>query len=207
MPGEEKALKIEKHLYEGLSHSICVSNLAYKIGKELELEENICYELAKAGLLHDIGKIKLSRYLFGDKDDVMTVDELRYVRLHPQLGFAILKNYEYSEFVLESILYHHENIDGSGYPNNLKDSEIPYGAKIIRVCDVFSALITDRPYRSAFDMETAIELMIDEVKNFDMEIFLTFLKVVHEEDIENLLELENNNNHLLRRIHYDYTGT
>lgn len=207
MPGVEKVLKIEKHLYEGLTHSICVSNLAYKIGKELELEEDVCYELAKAGLLHDIGKIKLSRYLFGDKDDVMTVDELRYVRLHPQLGFDILKNYEYSDFVLKSILYHHENIDGSGYPNNLKAGEIPYGAKIIRVCDVFSALITDRPYRSAFDIETAIELMIDEVKNFDMEIFLAFLKVVHEEDIENLLKFENNSNHILRRIHYDYTGT
>ena len=62
---------------------------------------------------------------------------------------------------------------------NLEGKKIPVGARIIRVCDVFSALSSDRPYRKAFDMETVMELMIDEVKNFDMEVFLAFQKVVH----------------------------
>ncbi len=64
----------------------------------------------------------------------------------------------------------------------------PLGARIIRVCDVFAALTTDRPYRRSFDMDTAVELMIEEVKNFDMKIFLAFLNVIHQEDIEDILD-------------------
>jgi HD-GYP domain-containing protein (c-di-GMP phosphodiesterase class II) len=58
------------------------------------------------------------------------------------------------------------------------------GARILRVCDVFSALISDRPYRRAFDKETAMELMIEEVKNFDMEVFLAFQRVIHNDSSE-----------------------
>ena len=62
--------------------------------------------------------------------------------------------------------------------------DIPLGARIIRVCDVFAALISDRPYRKSFDMDTAVELMIEEVKNFDMKIFLAFMRLLHEDGIE-----------------------
>ena len=86
---------------------------------------------------------------------------------------------KYSDFVLKSILYHHENYDGSGYPSNKSGEEIPIGARILRVCDVFAALRSDRPDRKAFDMETVMELMIEEVKNFDMQVFLAFQRVVH----------------------------
>ena len=83
-------------------------------------------------------------------------------------------------------MYHHENYDGTGYPGNLYGENIPIGARILRVSDVFSALISDREYRSAFDVETAVEMMIDEVENFDMKIFLAFQRVVHEVDIEKI---------------------
>ena len=91
-----------------------------------------------------------------------------------------LKDQDYSETVLQSILYHHENYDGSGYPSNLSGDSIPLGARILRVCDVYAALISDRPYRKAFDVSSVIELMIDEIKNFDMEVFLAFQRVVHD---------------------------
>ena len=73
------------------------------------------------------------------------------------------------------------HFDGSGYPEHLAGETIPFGARILRVCDVFAALTTDRPYRKKFDKYTALEMMIDEVKNYDMLIFLTFQKIVHEE--------------------------
>ena len=73
---------------------------------------------------------------------------------------------------------------------NLSGEEIPLGARILRVCDVFSALISDRPYREAFDIDTAVELMIDEVKNFDMKIFVCFQKVIHYDKIEDILGIE-----------------
>ena len=93
------------------------------------------------------------------------------MRMHSTLGYEELKDQGYSEFVLESILYHHENYDGTGYPDNLIGDQIPIGARILRVCDVFAALTSDRPYRTAFDVATVMELMIDEIKNFDMEVF------------------------------------
>ena len=100
--------------------------------------------------------------------------------MHSALGYEELKGQGYSKFVLESILYHHENYDGTGYPYNLTGEEIPIGGKMnSRVCDVFAALSSDRPYRSAFDTSTVMELMIDEIKNFDMEVFLAFQRVIH----------------------------
>lgn len=162
-----------------LHHGVTVSNLAYDVAKELGLEESKCYELAIAGMLHDIGKLKLTGYINGQESNPLVIEELKYVRMHSTLGYEELKGQGYSDFVLESILYHHENYDGSGYPSNKAGEEIPIGARILRVCDVFAALSSDRPYRKAFDMKTVMELMIEEVKNFDMEVFLAFQRIVH----------------------------
>ena len=162
-----------------LKHGVVVSNLAYDVAKELGLGEEECYQLAIAGMLHDIGKLKLEGYINGQEQNPMVIEELKYVRMHSTLGYEILKDQGYSEYVLESILYHHENYDGTGYPSNLSGDSIPLGARILRVCDVYAALISDRPYRKAFDISTVIELMIDEIKNFDMEVFLAFQRVVH----------------------------
>ena len=81
-------------------------------------------------------------------------------------------------------------MDGSGYPDNLRGEEIPYGARIIRVCDVFAALISDRPYRKSFDQDTALELMIEEVKNFDIKVFLAFQRVIHQKNYQDLALVE-----------------
>lgn len=174
---------IDMNISNAVEHGIYVSNLAYAIGKKLNLPEEMLKDLAVAGMLHDIGKIKLSTYLYNDDDSRFVVEQLRYVRMHSKLSYEILKEMEYNDFILESILYHHENYDGSGYPENLHGEEIPLGARILRVCDVFIALTSDRAYRKALDVEGAVELMIEEVKNFDMQVFLAFLKVVHEVDV------------------------
>lgn len=170
---------LEFDLSTELQHGMTVSNLAYEVARELGLEEDKCYELAIAGMLHDIGKLKLTGYINGQERNPLVIEELKYVRMHSTLGYEELKGQGYSEFVLESILYHHENFDGSGYPSNKAGEEIPIGARILRVCDVFSALNSDRPYRKAFDIQTVMELMIEEVKNFDMEVFLAFQRIVH----------------------------
>ena len=180
----EEAIKttdriLEFDLSAELSHGIVVSNLAYAVASEMKLDEKICYELAIAGMLHDIGKLKLTGYIYGQEQDPLLIEELKYVRMHSTLGYEELKGQGYSDFVLESILYHHENYDGSGCPSNLAGNDIPIGARILRVCDVFAALSSDRPYRSAFEVSTVMELMIDEIKNFDMEIFLAFQRVIH----------------------------
>lgn len=160
-------------------HAMLVSNLSYSVGKELGLDEEICQCLFDAGILHDIGKEQLASCIYEDENNPLMVEEMKYVRMHSQLGYEILKKRGYSDFILEAVLHHHENMDGSGYPDNLMGEEIPFGSRIIRICDVFAALISDRPYRKSFSEEMALELMIDEVKNFDIKIFLAFQRVVH----------------------------
>lgn len=174
----------EEDITEEVNHGIRMSNLAYHVAKELGLYENTCQELAIAGMLHDIGKLRVSGYLYGRDANTLKIEEMKYVRMHPRLGYEILMRYDYSDFIVESILYHHENYDGSGYPENLAGDQIPLGARVLRVCDVYAALTSDRPYRKAFDEETAVELMIEEVKNFDMKVFLAFQRVVHEEHLK-----------------------
>ena len=183
-PGQAEIFKsgdrlLDVDLSEELNHGIAVSNLAYAVAAELGQDEEFCYQMAIAGMLHDIGKLKLTGYINGQEKDPLLIEELKYVRMHSSLGYEELKDQGYSELVLQSVLYHHENYDGSGYPSNLRGDSIPLGARILRVCDVYAALSSDRPYRKAFDVSTVIELMIDEIKNFDMEVFLAFQRVVH----------------------------
>lgn len=173
--------ELEIDLEEGIMHGMLVSRLAGLLAKEMGFDKEFCNEMAVTGMLHDIGKLKLTPYLYGRKDNTLHIEEMKYVRMHSTFGYEILKEKDYSDTILKAIYYHHENYDGSGYPKNLKGQDIPIGARIIRTCDVFAALVSDRPYRKAFDIDTAIELMIDEVKNFDMEIFLAFQRVVYYE--------------------------
>lgn len=184
---------ISLDLSEELKHAVQVSNLAFHVASELNLDEKVCNELAVAGMLHDIGKLKLINYIYGEENPLI-IEELKYVRMHSTLGYEELVGKGYSDHILKSILYHHENYDGSGYPANLRGEEIPLGARILRVCDVYSALRSDRPYRKALNMDSAMELMIGEVKYFDMKIFLAFQRVVHKQTeyigMEDVLDYE-----------------
>ena len=141
---------LEFDLASELHHGMLVSNLAYAVAEEMGLPHEQCYELAIAGMLHDIGKLKLTSYINGQEQDPLVIEELKYVRMHSALGYEELKGQGYSDFVLES-----------------------------------AALISDRPYRRGFDISSVMELMIDEVKNFDMQVFLAFQRVVHNGDGQN----------------------
>ena len=172
---------LQYSLREQLVHGMRVSNLACGLAKELGLPEDYCYDMAVAGMLHDIGKERVSNALDEDAERLI-VEEIHYVRLHSQASYEILKQRGYSERILQTVLYHHENMDGSGYPENLSGEAIPLGARIIRVCDVYAALTSDRPYRKSFDRKTAVELMIEEIKDFDIKVFLAFQRMLHEEN-------------------------
>lgn len=174
---------IQTDLQKEIDHGIRVSNLAYRVGRRMKLPEDTCYQLAVSGLVHDIGKLEIMKFMYSRGEGApLHVEEMRYVRTHPALGYVILNEEGFSAEIAQWVLYHHENYDGSGYPSNKCGEEIPTGARILRVCDVYAALTTDRSYRQAYDPETAVRLMIDEVKNFDMKVFLAFLEVIHEND-------------------------
>ena len=103
-------------------------------------------------------------------------------------SYDVLKKYDYSDNIMEVVLSHHECYDGSGYPDGLVGEDIPIGARILKVTDEFAALISDRPYRKAFDIDTAVSIMIDEVKNLDMKVFILFQRLIHEESTLELIK-------------------
>jgi HD-GYP domain-containing protein (c-di-GMP phosphodiesterase class II) len=174
-------------LDEALEHGMIVSNLAFMLSKELEMDSEFCYDMALAGMVHDIGKLKIRSYLLNKYDSILAIDEARYVRMHPGSGYAILKEKGFNDRVLLAVLCHHENFDGSGYPNNLKGEKIPMEARILHVCDCFGALLSNRTDKSSFDLHSAIAVMVDEVKNFDMKVYLAFQNMVFSKEFEAFL--------------------
>ena len=172
----------EQDLNDAIRHGMCVSRLSSELARELGLSEDEIHKIAVAGMIHDIGKLRITPYIYG-RGNSMKMEEMRYVRLHAKLGADIVKKEGYGDDIADIILYHHENYDGSGYPFCLQGDEIPIGARIIRVCDVFVALISDRAYRKAFEPKTALLMVIDEVRHFDMNVFLAFQRIINTTDI------------------------
>ena len=178
---------MQSALEDELLHGIKVANLAFLLAKRVGFSYEQSKELAIAGLLHDLGKMQMSPQIYERDENTLDVEEMVKRRSHPKISYDILMRYNYSDFILETILYHHENYDGSGYPRNLVATDIPSGARVLAIVNMFVALVSDRPYRKSFDKDTAIELMIGEVKNYDMRYFLAFLKMIHEIDIDELI--------------------
>lgn len=178
---------------ESVEHGMIVSNLAFMVSKELNMDPQFCYDMAVAGVVHDVGKLKIGSFLLDKLDKLdnlenfMVVDEAHYIRIHPSMGYAILKERGFCDRILSAVLTHHENYDGSGYPGNLKGEEIPIEGRILHVCDCFGALISNRQFRKAFDLETAMEVMIDEIKNFDMKVYLAFQHLAFSREFKYML--------------------
>lgn len=135
--------------------AIYARRLAERIGLKATAVENI----RLGGLLHDIGKIGLSAVVLNNTQNWLSDDMLAEVRLHPLLGVAVLSDFDIPAAVIECVQYHHEKIDGSGYPFGLRDDQIPLGAKIIRVADCFDAITTDRPYQQRKSWVQALAIL------------------------------------------------
>ena len=185
---------IQVDFKNAIKHAVLVSKLSALVSKELGESAEFTRKVTLASMLHDIGKLRLSKYLYGRNKTSLDIEELKYVRRHAKFSLDITKEAGFDEEIQEMVYHHHENYDGSGYPDYLAGAEIPFGARILRVCDMFGALVSTRPYRSAFDIETAVEMMIDEIKNFDMRVFLAFQRVIHSEEFEEVQHMINHVN-------------
>jgi putative nucleotidyltransferase with HDIG domain len=172
----------------GIKHGVLVANLTFALAKEYGMSDDEAYELKLAAMMHDIGKLKLSEYLYGRTNESLPEEEKKYMSMHPKISYDVLKKYDYSDNIMNIVLSHHECYDGSGYPDGLAGEDIPVGARILKVTDEFAALISDRPYRKAFDIDTAVSIMIDEVKNVDMKVFILFQRLIHEDSTLELIK-------------------
>jgi HD-GYP domain-containing protein (c-di-GMP phosphodiesterase class II) len=173
-------------------HSLRVSILASMIGKWLGYSEPEILELAEAGLLFDMGKLNIPEFLL-QKPGQVTPDEFELIKKHAQFGYSILlKTRGVSNNIKYAALHHHERMDGSGYPLRLRESQIHDFAKIIMVCDVFDALISDRPYKKAISPIMAAEyLSWTSGKLFDPKVCYVLIKKLSEFYLGKTVKLTN----------------
>ena len=120
-----------------------VQRYSRAIAEAMHLTDEEIKAIAAAALLHDIGKLAVPEYILS-KQGPLTADEMRKMRMHPQLGADIISNIKFPYPVADSILAHHERFDGLGYPKGLSGKDIPLGARVLAVADVFDAYTSDR---------------------------------------------------------------
>jgi response regulator RpfG family c-di-GMP phosphodiesterase len=136
-------------------HSDRVTNYSTLMASGIELPEREVEIITQAALLHDIGKIGIRNDKL-NKPSKLTPEEYEMFKLHPVLGRNILEPIRFLADLVPCVLYHHEQWDGSGYPEGLRGMQIPLGARLISVADAYDAMTTDRAYRRALPHEVAI---------------------------------------------------
>ena len=133
---------------ETQGHNRRVAHLSVQIGRQLGMSATELRVLARTGLLHDVGKLDIPDAIL-EKQGPLDESESTVMKTHPEIGVAILKRGGHFKRELLGVLYHHERMDGSGYPHGLRDDAIPIEARIVAVADTYDVLTTDRPYRQA----------------------------------------------------------
>lgn len=140
-------------------HSVAVAVYSRDLAEEIGLPQHEVRATYLAGLLHDIGKIAVPDAILG-KPAALTDDEFDEIRLHPEIGEQILLPSRHLRDVLPGVRHHHERIDGKGYPDRLRDAEIPLQARMIAVADAYNAMTSDRPYRDAMHPDLAQRILV-----------------------------------------------
>lgn len=171
------------------SHSLNVALISNVIGHWIGYTEEDLEVLTLAALLHDIGKLMVPENIL-KKPGKLTEEEFQLVKLHPIMGYDLIKDEDIDIRIKEVILKHHERCDGSGYPSLLKDKEIPEFAKIIAIADIYDAMTSKRTYRDALCPFEVIRLFEDEgFQKYDTRILITFLERIGQAYINNHVQL------------------
>jgi putative two-component system response regulator len=173
------ALSIEAKDPYTEGHCTRLSKYSVELASALGLPEEERVALRRAGIVHDIGKVAVPERILL-KPGPLTDEERKIIEQHPIVGERICQPLRSFRLVLPVIRHHHEKLDGSGYPDGLKGDAIPMTARIMTTVDVYDALTTDRPYRSAHSSEEAFAIMQEEVSKgwWDAQLVAKFRKVI-----------------------------
>lgn len=160
-------------------HCQRLAALAVELGRRLGLPREDLLDLERGGYLHDIGKIVIPDAVL-NKRGPLTPEERDLMLAHPVAGERICQGLRSLRTVLPIIRHHHERMDGSGYPDGLAGEDIPLPARILQIVDVYDALRTERPYKSALESAAALEIMRTEVAKgwWDGQIFGAFEEMI-----------------------------
>ncbi len=178
------AIDAKDHYTHG--HTTRVTSLSLEIARRISIDNKITLNseffehLQIAGLLHDIGKIGIPESIL-NKNGPLDLNEWKKMKEHPVVGATILQHIGELKNAILGVKYHHENYDGSGYPEGLKGDQIPLIASIIAVADTFDAMTTDRPYRRGLSKQDAIaEIKKVSGKQLNPDIASIFLELIKE---------------------------
>jgi diguanylate cyclase (GGDEF)-like protein/putative nucleotidyltransferase with HDIG domain len=157
--------------------------LTLGLARVLNVDEKTYEGLRYASVLHDVGKISIPSYIL-HKPTRLTEREFQKMSTHPAVGAQILASIDFPFPVVSIVKHHHENWDGSGYPDGLKGDEIPLGSRILALADCYEALTARRVYRRSLSREAALAIMKRESHKFDPRVFRQFLESIDELDQE-----------------------
>jgi len=173
------------------NHCINVCILAITFGRCLNLDKQQLNEVGLAGLLHDLGKMKIPDEIL-NKPGRLTADEFKIMKQHPELGFKLLKNEkDLSMEVLDAVLHHHERKNACGYPDELPEHKIPLITQIIAIVDVYDAVTSDRCYHDGLSPYEALNNIYKWAENdFNKELVESLIKCLGIYPIGSLVELD-----------------
>jgi putative nucleotidyltransferase with HDIG domain len=172
-------------------HSVAVCALMISLGKRLGLDGKTLRHVGMAGLLHDVGKMRVPDAVL-NKPGRLTDTEFETVKSHPRLGHQVLlKAQGLNETTLEVCLHHHERMDGGGYPDGLAGENLSLYARMGAVCDVYDAITSERCYKKGWEPSLAIRKMAEWQRgHFDLRIFHAFVKTVGIYPVGTLVKLK-----------------
>lgn len=179
---DERALKtigpFISHDYKTYTHSLHVFVYALSLLACFNVPEDEHYEYGLGAMLHDIGKTRIPLRVL-NKRGALTQEERSLVETHSVQGVALCSNLGISQRTFNCILFHHERMDGAGYPSGISGMDIPLAVKCVTVADVFDALTSNRPYAPAMRAYDALILMRHEMAGaFDMTVYKKFIEML-----------------------------
>jgi len=161
-------------------HSRRVMEYSKSIGHRMKLDKQDIEDLKRSALLHDIGKIGIPDMVL-QKQTKLTDEEYDIIKSHSERGSAILKHIKSFKDLVPAVYHHHERFDGEGYPQGIKGTEIPLHARIIAVADTFDAMTSNRAYRKALSLRTALsEIERNKGIQFDPDVANIFIEILIE---------------------------
>jgi putative nucleotidyltransferase with HDIG domain len=162
-------------------HSEGVAALSAELASRIDMNVDERQVLQHAAKLHDVGKIAISDSVI-NRPSRLTRAEYLMVQQHTVLGYQLLKPMQINPIITAAILSHHENYDGSGYPEGLKGDAIPHAARIIRIADFFDALTSHRSYRDnvVYSSVNALDVLQENRHCFDPSLFSNFIEMIEE---------------------------
>jgi HD-GYP domain-containing protein (c-di-GMP phosphodiesterase class II) len=162
-------------------HSTRLAEWAIRVGREMNIPEELTYQVEVAALLHDIGKIGVPDAIL-KKSGPLTSEERAIINRHPEYSWSILRLFPGLEEASLYALHHHENVDGTGYPAGLKGAQIPLVSRIISVIDAYDAMVSNRCYRKGLDHAEAVSRLLRGCgTQFDPAVVHAFIPIAEKE--------------------------